>query len=77
MSSCPASAPKGLSALNILRAEVVSLTPLDGAAVLVALKLVDQQILARITGRSAKAMGLQKGTPCFAILKSMAIAGAV
>ena len=69
--------PEGLSALNILQAEVVSLTPLDGGAVLVALKLVDQQILARITGRSARAMGLQAGTPCFAILKSMAIAGAV
>jgi molybdate transport system ATP-binding protein len=69
--------PIGLSALNILAAEAVSLTPVDGAAVLVALKLVDQQILARITVRSAKAMGLQAGTPCYAILKSMAIAGAV
>ena len=67
--------PEGLSALNILAAEVVSLTAGEGGAVLVALKLVDQQILARITGRSAKAMELQAGTRCFAVLKSVALAG--
>ena len=67
--------PVGLSALNILTAEVVSLTEVDGSAVLVALKLVDQTILARITRRSALAMGLKAGVPCFAILKSVALAG--
>ena len=75
--------PVGLSALNILAAEVVSLTEVAGFAVLVELKLVDgdgeggQVILARITQRSARAMKLQAGVPCFAILKSMAIVGAV
>ena len=67
--------PEGLSALNILAAEVLSLTPVEGAAVLVALRAVDQTILARITGRSVRAMGLQVGTHCFAILKSVAMAG--
>ena len=67
--------PEGLSALNILAAEVLSLTPVEGAAVLVALRLVDQSILARITERSVQAMGLQVGHPCFAILKSVAMAG--
>ena len=67
--------PEGLSALNILAAEVVSLTEVEGAGVLVELRLVDQRILARITRRSASAMALQPGVPCFAVLKSVAIAG--
>ena len=67
--------PVGLSALNILAAEVVSLTPIDQASVMAELKLVDQTILARITCRSAAALDLRPGTRCFAILKSVAIAG--
>ncbi len=67
--------PEGLSALNILVAEVVSLTEVEGAAVLVALRVGEHQILARITGRSARAMELQRGVGCFAILKSVALAG--
>ncbi|MEO8244238.1 MAG: molybdenum ABC transporter ATP-binding protein [bacterium] len=69
--------PEGLSALNILAAEVVSLTEVEGAAVLVTLRLADQRILARITRRSAAALGLAPGVACFAILKSVAIAGVV
>ncbi len=69
--------PEGLSALNILAVEVVSLTRVAGAGVLVALRLGEQQILARITERSAKAMDLTAGVACFAILKSVAMAGAV
>ncbi len=68
--------PVGLSALNILAAQVVSLTPLDAASVMVELRLVDQTILARITHRSTAALALQPGTDCFAILKSVAIMGA-
>jgi molybdate transport system ATP-binding protein len=67
--------PIGLSALNILSAEVVSLTPIDPTSVMVNLRLVDQTILARITTRSANALALTPGTPCFAILKSVAMAG--
>jgi molybdate transport system ATP-binding protein len=44
---------------------------------MVDLRLVDQTILARITQRSATALALLPGTPCFAILKSVAIAGSV
>ena len=69
--------PVGLSALNILAAEVMSLTEVEGAAVLVDLRLVDQRILARITRRSATALALQPGTPCFAVLKSVALAGSL
>ena len=67
--------PVGLSALNILAARVVSLTPLDEASVMVELRLVDQTILARITRRSAAGLALQAGVDCFAILKSVAMAG--
>ncbi len=69
--------PEGLSALNILAAEVVALTEVEGAAVLVTLRLADQRILARITRRSALALGLAPGVECFAILKTVAIAGVV
>lgn len=69
--------PQGLSALNILSAEVVSLSQVEGAAVLVDLRLGDQRILARITQRSAKALDLSFGIKCYAILKSVAIAGSV
>lgn len=67
--------PLGLSALNILAAEVVSLTPIDPTSVMVDLRLGDQTILARITTRSAVALDLIPGTPCYAILKSVAISG--
>ena len=66
--------PEGLSALNILTATVLSLTPVEGAAMLVQLALGDQKILARITRRSSEALALAPGTQCFAILKSVALA---
>jgi molybdate transport system ATP-binding protein len=66
--------PEGLSALNILAATVLSLTPVEGAAMLVQLALGDQRILARITRRSAEALALAPGTRCHAILKTVALA---
>ena len=69
--------PEGLSALNILQAEVVSLTPAEGGGMLVALQLGDQRLLARVTERSARALGLGPGVGVHAILKSVALAGAV
>ncbi|SEN02265.1 molybdate transport system ATP-binding protein [Pseudorhodobacter antarcticus] len=68
-------APTGLSALNILPATVTSLHP-DGASTLVQLHAGTDQILARITTRSATALALAPGTPCFAILKTAAVAPA-
>jgi molybdate transport system ATP-binding protein len=71
------SRPEGLSALNILAVEVLSLTPAEGGGVLVALRLGEQRLLARVTERSATALGLRPGLECHAILKSVALAGAM
>ncbi|WP_370323219.1 molybdenum ABC transporter ATP-binding protein [Pseudorhodobacter sp. E13] len=68
------SAPTGLSALNILPAKVTALHIGSGPGALVQLQLGQDRILARITRRSAQALGLEVGTDCFAILKSVAVA---
>lgn len=62
-------APVGLSALNVLPATVTALS--DG---LVQLKLGDQKALAQVTPRSVEVLGLAPGTPCFAVIKSVAMA---
>ena len=66
--------PEGLSALNILAAQVQTLTEVAGAGVIVGLKIGDQTVLARVTARSVAALGLAPGVSCFAILKSVALA---
>ena len=66
--------PVGLSALNILAARVLALTPVEGAGVIVRLDVGGQAILARVTGRSAAALELAPGVGCFAILKTVALA---
>ena len=68
--------PEGLSALNILPATVTSVSGNDGIGVLVQLRVGADLILARVTQRSAVALDLQPGTPCFAIVKSVAVAQA-
>ena len=62
-------APMGLSALNVLPATVTAVS--DG---LVQLKLGDQKALAQVTPRSVEVLGLVPGTPCFAVIKSVAMA---
>lgn len=65
--------PEGLSALNILRGEISAVSPHEHGVV-VALQLGQDRVLARITARSAKAMGLMPGQSCHAIVKSVAVA---
>ena len=67
-------APTGLSALNILPATVIAVTPGDGPGAFVQVRLGQEVILARITRRSVRALALEPGVGCFAILKSMAVA---
>ncbi|KQT47528.1 molybdenum ABC transporter ATP-binding protein [Aureimonas sp. Leaf454] len=64
--------PKGLSALNILSATVrsVQLRPEAGADVV--LDAGGAEILARLTRRSAEALGLRPGLPVHAIVKAVA-----
>jgi molybdate transport system ATP-binding protein len=68
------SRPEGLSALNILPAEVASLRRGEGPGVVVQLKAGDDRILARITRRSADALQLEPGVRCFGIVKSVSVA---
>ncbi|SIR06917.1 molybdate transport system ATP-binding protein [Paracoccus thiocyanatus] len=65
-------APPGLSALNVLPVVVtriqgglVQLAPGQGAT--------HERMLAQVTPRSAKALELQPGTPCHAIVKSVSV----
>ncbi|MCA1335177.1 molybdenum ABC transporter ATP-binding protein [Pseudooceanicola marinus] len=67
-------APQGLSALNILPGTVTAIREDAGPGVLISLTTPAGPILAAITRRSLAAMGLTTGTPCHAIIKSVAIA---
>lgn len=67
-------APKGLSALNILPGRVAALREGAGPGMLVSLDTVAGTVLARITRRSAEALGLAPGVSCHAVIKTVAIA---
>lgn len=71
-------APKGLSALNILKGTITEIRTGDGPGALVTLSLGDrpdaQHLVARITRRSADAMGLAVGQTCHAVIKTVAVA---
>lgn len=66
--------PKGISALNILRGTICEMRPTNDGAVMVRLQVGQATLLARITARSAQAMGLALGQVCFAIVKTVALA---
>lgn len=68
--------PEGLSALNILPATVSALHDGQGPGVLVRLDLGTEFLLARLTRRSAQALGLAPGVGVHAVLKSVAVAQA-
>jgi molybdate transport system ATP-binding protein len=68
--------PEGLSALNILPATVSALHDGQGPGVLVRLDLGTEFLLARVTRRSAQALGLAPGVGVHAVLKSVAVAQA-
>ncbi len=66
--------PVGLSALNALPVVVAGLVQGEGPGVMVRLVLGDEEVLARVTQRSASALALVPGLRCYAVLKSMAVA---
>ena len=68
------SAPEETSALNILPATVHQIGSQDGAIVDIQVRCGSDDLLARITRRSLNRLGLEVGTPCYAILKSIAVA---
>ena len=68
--------PEGISALNILPVTVTRLRPGEGPGGMVALRAGEDALLARVTRRSAEAMGLREGLALHAVLKSVAPAPA-
>jgi len=66
--------PEGLSALNILPGRVHEVHPGAGPGAIVALDTPAGRVLARITGRSAAALGLAPGVTVHAVIKSVAVA---
>ncbi len=66
--------PRGLSALNILPAEILALRGGTGPGVIVQMQSGEDRILARITRRSADALGLKPGLRVHAVIKSVSIA---
>ena len=65
--------PGETSALNVLPGTVVRIFEGGGAAVDVVVRCGDDEILARITRRSLARLDLAPGTPCHAILNSLAV----
>lgn len=66
--------PEGISALNILAANITSIHEGKGPGVAVTLDVGGQPILARITRRAVSELNLRVGSSCFAVLKSTTIA---
>jgi molybdate transport system ATP-binding protein len=65
--------PTGISALNVLAAEVDRLVPIEEEALEVQLRLGGERLLARVTRRSGEALGLAAGREVFAVIKTVAI----
>ena len=65
-------APEGISALNVLPVEIIRITEGKGPGVAVGLKAGEDQLLARVTRRSAQRMQLAVGQRIFAIIKATA-----
>ena len=67
------SMPEQSTILNILPAVVEAFQPGNGPSMLVRLKLGDDRIVARVTRRSIRELGLQPGDELFAQIKSVAV----
>ena len=67
-------APKEISALNVLPVKVTGLAQGKGPGVAVGLQAGSARLLARVTRRSAAALELKEGQEIFAIIKATAVA---
>lgn len=65
--------PQGLSAINLLRGQVREVTLDDGPHAMLSIQVGEQILLARITRRSLLALGLEQGSGCYAIMKSVTL----
>jgi molybdate transport system ATP-binding protein len=70
-----ASAPKDLSALNVLEGIVAEIGPTDGGAAELRLECHGAPLLARLTRHSIDRLGLAPGRRVYAVIKAVAIEG--
>ncbi|MTH99034.1 MULTISPECIES: molybdenum ABC transporter ATP-binding protein [Alphaproteobacteria] len=66
--------PEGLSALNVLEGTVDTIRAGEGPGAIVSVQTPAGAILARVTRRSVSALGLAPGHPCYAVIKTVALA---
>jgi len=66
--------PRNISALNILRGEIVALREGGGPGVMAQVQCGSDRLLARVTRRSADALGLGTGKQVYAVIKTVSIA---
>lgn len=66
--------PVGGSALNVLPVSVTSIREGDGPGAVIGLMAGEDPLIARITRRSARTLGLKVGMACYAVLKSTSVA---
>ncbi len=66
--------PERLSALNILPVIIRKVQIGEGPGAAIALEAGGTALLARVTARSARAMGLTPGQRCYAVLKATSVA---
>jgi molybdate transport system ATP-binding protein len=66
--------PHGLSALNVLPGRIESIRAGEGPGAIISLNTPAGRVLARVTRRSAAALGLAEGVACYAVVKTVAIA---
>ena len=66
--------PQKISALNILKGEVVEIILGSGPGAVVGIKVGNHKLITRITQRSLNVMDLKLGKTCFAFLKSVSVA---
>jgi molybdate transport system ATP-binding protein len=65
--------PSETTILNRLRARIIGIEPLEGADATVTLDLGGGLMLARVTRRSVRALGLSAGQPVFAQVKGVSL----
>lgn len=68
------SRPRDISALNLLEGTVREVRMGVGPGAIVTIGIGTQTVLSRVTRRSCEALELAPGKPCFAIMKSVAVA---
>lgn len=66
--------PEGLSALNMLAGTVDTIRAGEGPGAIVSVRTQAGPVLARVTRRSVEALGLEPGKPCYAVIKTVALA---